>query len=227
MGKQISWDETGSRWFENGCDRGVLYVQGDTGNYPKGVAWNGLTKVTEAPEGAAANNLYADNIKYASLRSAESFKATIEAYTYPDEFGECDGSVEVAKGIKAGQQTRKAFGFSYRTNIGNDTGTTSDDGYYIHLVYGATAAPSSRNYETVNNSPSAITFSWSVETTPVNVKGIKPTSTLTIDSRKVTKENLKKIEDKLYGTETTDPILPLPDEIVTLVGGTSGTPLHG
>ena len=217
MPKPLTWDVTGTRYYENGCDHAVLYLQSDNGAYDKGVAWNGLTKVTESPDGAQATDLYADNIKYASLRSAESFKATIEAYTYPKEFMECDGAVAIANGITAGQQTRKAFGFSYRTNIQNDTGTITDDGYIIHLVYGATASPSQRNYETVNNSPSAISFSWGIETTPVNVKGFKPTATINIDSREVDPAKLKKIEEALYGNATKDAHLPTPDEIIELI----------
>lgn len=207
---KLEWDKTGERIFETGLDRGVLYPQ-VSGAYPKGVAWNGLTGVTENPSGADATDLYADNQKYLSLRAAETFGATVEAYTYPDEFAECDGSAELATGIKVGQQTRKTFGLCYRTKLGNDT-DLEDHGYILHLVYGCTASPSSKTRETINESPNAVTFSWEVSTTPVNVEGFKPTATIEIDSTKITEKALKAIEDKLYGG-TGDPTLPLPDEI--------------
>ena len=221
-GKAIEWDAVGKRYYENGTDRGVLYPMDTTGAYTKGVAWNGLTAVTESPEGAEATDLYADNGKYATLRSTETFGCTIEAYTYPDEFAECDGSVQIAKGVFAGQQERKGFGFSYRTNIGNDTATTADDGYKIHIVYGCTASPSEKSYATVNDSPDAITFSWEVKTTPVNVAGYKPTATLVIDTRFADAANVAKLEKLLYGDETTDPKLPTPQEVITLMGVVSG-----
>lgn len=216
--KAIEWDAAGKRYYENGTDRGVLYVMNESGAYGVGVPWNGLTAVTESPDGAEPTDLYADNQKYATLRSAETFGCTIEAYTYPDEFMECDGSAQIAKGVYAGQQERQGFGFSYRTNIGNDTATKSDDGYKIHLVYGCTASPSERSYETVNDSPDAITLSWEVTTTPINVAGYKPTATLIIDSRVADPAKLAALEAKLYGSETADPELPLPAEVITLMG---------
>lgn len=213
----LTWDGTGERYYENGVSKGVLYPQDSTGAYPLGVAWNGLTAVTESPDGAEPTDLWADNIKYASLRSAENFKATIEAYTYPDEFAACDGQDALATGIYIGQQPRKAFGFCYRTEVGNDTNSGTDDGYKLHLIYNATASPSEKAYETVNDSPDAITFSWDVETTPINVTGKKPTAHLVIDSLKVDSEALTAIEDALYGTATADPYLPTPDDILDLI----------
>lgn len=215
---KIVWDETGSRFYETGVKFGVLYPQDAQGKYPKGVAWNGLTAVNESPSGADATDLYADDDVYATLRAKEKFGATIEAYTYPDEFAVCDGSAEIAAGITIGQQARKAFGLCYRTAVGNDI-EGQDHGYKIHLIYGATASPSSKNYSTVNESPEAITFSWEVTTTPVNVTGHKPTATLTIDSRKVAPESLTKIEQLLYGTEQKEAQLPTPDEILALIAG--------
>lgn len=216
--KAIEWDAAGKRFYENGVDRGVLYKMNTDGSYGDGVPWNGLTGVTQSPDGAEANDLYADNSKYATLRSTETFGFTIEAYTYPDEFMECDGSAEIAKGVYAGQQERQGFGFSYRTNVGNDTATKSDDGYKIHLVYGCTASPSERSYETVNDSPDAITLSWEVSTTPVNVAGYKATASLEIDSRVADATKLKALEEILYGSETVAPRLPLPAEVITLMG---------
>ena len=215
---KIVWDETGSRFYETGVKFGVLYPQDAQGKYPKGVAWNGLTAVNESPSGADATDLYADDDVYATLRAKEKFGATIEAYTYPDEFAVCDGSAEISQGITIGQQARKAFGLCYRTAVGNDI-EGQDHGYKIHLIYGATASPSSKNYSTVNESPEAITFSWEVTTTPVNVTGHKPTATLTIDSRKVAPESLTKIEQLLYGTEQKEAQLPTPDEILALIAG--------
>lgn len=214
----IEWDAAGKRFYENGTDHGVLYPMGTSGAYEKGVPWNGLTAVTESPEGAEATDLYADNAKYATMRSTETFGCTIEAYTYPDEFAECDGSAQIAKGVFAGQQERKGFGFCYRTNIGNDTATTSDDGYKIHIVYGCTAAPSEKNYATVNDSPDAITFSWEVKTTPVNVAGFKPTATLVIDSRFADPSKLAALEKTLYGDADTEPKLPTPAEVIATMG---------
>lgn len=214
----IEWDAAGKRFYENGTDRGVLYPMTSNGSYDKGVAWNGLTAVTESPEGAEPTDLYADNIKYATMRSAETFGCTIEAYTYPDEFSECDGSAQIAKGVFAGQQERKGFGFSYRTLIGNDTATSSDDGYKLHLVYGCTASPSEKSYATVNDSPDAITFSWEVKTTPVNVAGFKPTATLVIDSRYADPSKLTALEKILYGDSDTEPSLPLPATVITTMG---------
>lgn len=208
---KLEWDKAGERFYETGTKNGVLYLQDSEGNYGNGVAWNGLTAVTESPSGADTNDLYADDIKYASLRAAEIFGATIEAYTYPDEFAECDGSVEVAPGIMAGQQNRKAFGFSYRTKISNDANI---DEYKLHIVYGATVSPSEKSYATINDSPEAITFSWEMTTTPVNITGLKPTASITIDSRKTDDTKLKEFEDILYGSDTKDARLPLPDEII-------------
>lgn len=216
--KAIEWDAAGKRYYENGTDRGVLYVMDDSGVYGEGVPWNGLTAVTESPDGAEPTDLYADNQKYATLRSAETFGCTIEAYTYPNEFMECDGSAQIAKGVYAGQQERQGFGFSYRTNIGNDTASKADDGYKLHLVYGCTASPSERAYETVNDSPDAITFSWEVTTTPINVAGYKATATLIIDSRTADSEKLKQLETMLYGSDTAAAKLPLPSEVITLMG---------
>jgi hypothetical protein len=214
---KLVWDETGERFYETGVKQGVLYPQAEGGTYPKGVAWNGLTAVTESPSGAEANPLYADDIKYLNLMSAEDFGATVEAYTYPDEFAACDGSADIAPGITIGQQKRKAFGMAYRTAIGNDVDGT-DHGYKIHLIYGAMAAPSERAYATINDSPEAITFSWELTTTPVNVTGFKPTAHLEINSTKVDAEKLAALEAVLYGTESEEARLPLPDEIVELVG---------
>lgn len=213
---KIVWDEVGERLYETGVKNGVLYPQDSTGAYPKGVAWNGLTAVNENPSGADANDIYADDDLYLTLRGKEIFGATIEAYTYPDEFGVCDGSAELAQGITIGQQTRKAFGLSYRTAIGNDVDGV-DHGYKLHLIYGATASPSSKNYQTINDNPEAMTLSWEIKTTPIKVTGHKPTACLTIDSTKVAAGVMKKIEDKLYGTETGEATLPTPDEILALV----------
>lgn len=213
---KIVWDEVGERFYETGVKNGVLYPQDSTGAYPKGVAWNGLTAVNENPSGADANDIYADDDLYLTLRGKEIFGATIEAYTYPDEFGVCDGSAELAQGITIGQQTRKAFGLSYRTAIGNDVDGV-DHGYKLHLIYGATASPSSKNYQTINDNPEAMTLSWEIKTTPIKVTGHKPTACLTIDSTKVAQGVMKKIEDKLYGTETGEATLPTPDEILALV----------
>ena len=208
---KIEWDKTGERLYETGVKNGVLYVQVD-GTYPKGVAWNGLTAVTESPSGAEATPLYADDIKYLNLLSTEEFGATIEAYTYPDEFAECDGSASLATGVMIGQQPRKAFGLCYRTTIGNDT-EGNDHGYKLHIIYGALAAPSEKAYATINDSPEAITFSWEVTTTPVNVTGAKPTASITIDSTKATPEKLTALEKILYGDAEVEARLPLPDEI--------------
>ena len=213
---KLQWDKTGEHFYETGVDHGVLYPMNDGGQtYATGVAWNGLTAVTESPEGAEVSAIYADNIKYLNLMSAEDFKATIEAYTYPEEFEQCDGSASLAQGVKIGQQSRKAFGFCYRTKIGNDL--NPELGYKIHIVYGATAAPTERAYETVNDSPEAITFSWEVSTIPVEVTGFKPTAHVEIDSTKVESAKLAKIEAKLYGSETEEPTLLMPDEIVALI----------
>ncbi|UNI72571.1 MAG: tail tube protein [Chaetfec virus UA24_144] len=215
---KLVWDQTGHRFYEMGTDHGVLYPQTADGTYPKGVVWNGLTAITESPGGAEPTDLYADNIKYATLRSAETFGATIEAYTYPDEFAICDGSAELTDGVFLGQQSRNAFGLSYVTQVGNDTQSSADDGYKLHLVYGATASPSQKSYATINESPDAITFSWEVTTTPVAVTGFKPVSTIVIDSLKVDKEKLAALEKILYGSESEEARLPLPDEVATLFG---------
>ena len=217
---RIVWDKTGERYYETGVKQGVLYPIQSDGKYTKGVAWNGLTAVTESPSGAEATPLYADDIKYLNLISNEEFGCTIEAYTYPDEFAECDGSAALATGVMIGQQKRKIFGLSYRTAFGNDVDGT-DHGYKLHLVYGCLAAPSEKAYATINDSPEAITFSWEVTTTPVSVTGFKPTSQITIDSTKVKPEKLTALEDILYGKDgesetATEPRLPLPDEIAAL-----------
>lgn len=216
---KLVWDQTGEKLYETGTKRGVLYPF-ENNAYGTGVAWNGLTAVTESPSGAEATAIYADDIKYLNLRSAEEFGATIEAYTYPDEFAECDGSAYIATGVKIGQQKRKMFGFCYTTTVGNDT-EGDDHGYKIHLVYGATASPSEKSYQTINDSPEAITFSWELATTPVEVAGYKPTATLEIDSTKVAADKLTALEDILYGSASTEARLPLPDEVVTIVGAAS------
>ena len=215
---KIVWDKTGERFYETGVKNGVLYVQ-EGSTYPKGVAWNGLTAVTESPSGAEATPLYADDIKYLNLISTEEFGATIEAYTYPDEFAACDGSAALVDGVMIGQQARKTFGLCYRTTIGNDT-NGNDYGYKLHIIYGALAAPSEKAYATINDSPEAITFSWEVTTTPVNVTGAKPTASITIDSTKADPTKLAALEDILYGKDGepgNEPRLPLPDEIKSLM----------
>ena len=226
----IKWDQTGEHLYETGVKQGVLYKQDSTGNYPLGVAWNGLTSVSESPDGGDANDFYADDIKYLTLRGVENYGGTIEAYTYPDEFAECDGTAELVAGVSLGQQPRKTFGFSYVTTIGNDT-DLDNHGYKIHLVYGASASPSEKTYETINDSPEPINFSWEFTTVPVNVTGFKPVSCITIDSTKFPPQQngeknakLAAFEDVIYGTDgtgATDPRLPLPDEVKTLltVGG--------
>lgn len=215
---KLVWDETGKRFYETGVKQGVLYPQATGGTYPKGVAWNGLTSVSESPEGAEPEPLYADDIKYLNLMSVEEFKATIEAYTYPDEFAECDGSASIAEGVTVGQQKRKPFGLCYRTTLGNDVDGNSH-GYKLHLVYGALAAPSEKNFETINDSPEAATFSWELSTTPVAISkdGFQPTASITIDSTKADPTKLKALEDILYGATETEPRLPLPDEVATLM----------
>ena len=213
---KIVWDAIGEHTFETGVRNGVLYLKGVEGTYNTGVAWNGLTSVSESPEGAEATDLYADDVKYLTLMSAENFKATIEAYTYPVEFEECDGSATIAKGVVIGQQPRKPFGLCYRTAIGNDT-DGNEHGYKLHIVYGCQASPSEKQYSTINDSPEAITFSWEVNTTPVNVNGKKPTATLIIDSTKADKAKLTALEAILYGSEEAEPRLPMPDEIAALM----------
>ena len=220
---RLKWDQTGERFYETGVKNGVLYIP-TGGAYTKGVAWNGLTAVTESPSGAEATPLYADDIKYLNLMSTEEFGATIEAYTYPDEFAECDGSAELATGVYIGQQPRKTFGLCYKTTLGNDEDGNSY-GYKLHIIYGAKAAPTEKAYATINDSPEAITFSWELTTTPVPVKNAKPTASITIDSTKVDPGKLAALEDILYGkdgtgdgnTGATEPSLPLPDEIATLM----------
>lgn len=215
---KLVWDKTGNRYYETGVKNGVLYIPTE-GVYSKGVAWNGLTAVTESPSGAEATALYADDMKYLSLYSAEEFGATIEAYTYPDEFAQCDGSAELTKGVSIGQQARKTFGLCYRTTIGNDT-DGNDYGYKLHMIYGCMASPSEKAYATINDSPEAITFSWEVTTTPVSVAGFKPTASITIDSTKADPTKLAALEDILYGKDGepgSEARLPLPDEIKTLM----------
>lgn len=214
---KLVWNEAGKRLYETGVDRGVLYVSDGRGGYQKGVVWNGLVSVNESPSGAEATPLYAGNIKYVELMSNEEFGASIEAYTYPEEFEQCDGSAELAEGVTIGQQPRKSFGLCYRTKIGNDT-AGDDHGYKIHLIYGAKAAPTEKSYTTINDSPEAITFSWEVTTTPIEVEGHKPTATLTIDSTKVKPDKLEAIEKKLYGDTATEATLPTPAEILSIVG---------
>jgi hypothetical protein len=215
---KLVWDQSGARTFETGVDKGVLYPIGTLGTYPLGVAWNGLVSVSESPSGAEANPQYADNIKYLELRSAEVFGATVEAFTYPDEFAECDGSVAAVPGLMLGQQSRKAFGLAYCTKVGNDV-DGEEHGYKIHLIYGAHAAPSERQYQTINDSPEAITFSWELTTVPVEVANHKPTSYLVVDSTKVGATQLAALETILYGVTTPTsvaPRLPLPAEVITL-----------
>ena len=212
---RLTWDDLGKRFYETGVKQGVLYPQVG-GAYPKGVAWNGLTAVTESPSGAEPTALYADDIKYLELISNEEFGCTIEAYTYPDEFKACNGEGTLAEGVTIGQQTRVPFGFCYRTVLGNDE-KKNDYGYKLHLVYGATASVSEKAFQTINDSPEAITFSWEVTTTPVAVKGFKPTAILTIDSTTIAAEKLTALEDILYGKDDTEARLPLPDEIAELV----------
>lgn len=228
---KIVWDQTGNRFYETGVEKGVLYPYSSSA-YASGVAWNGLTAVTENPSGAEPTALYADNIKYLNLISNEEFGATIEAYTYPDEFAACDGSASIAPGVVIGQQKRSTFGLSYVTKLGNDT-DGADYGYKIHLIYGALASPSEKGYATVNDSPEAITFSWDVTTTPVKVPGFKPTASVTIDSTKVKATELAALETILYGVNASAqgvtpavtavaPRLPLPEELTTIFTTTAG-----
>lgn len=215
---KIVWDESGKRTYETGVRNGVLYLQDAQGAYTKGVAWNGLTAVTESPSGAEPTALYADDIKYLELFSAEEFGATIEAYTYPAEFEKCDGSASLGTGVTIGQQDRATFGLCYRTVLGNDV-KGSEFGYKLHLIYGAKAKPSEKGYQTINDSPEAITFSWEISTTPVNVAGFKPTACVTIDSTKIAPDKLTQIETLLYGDTSAEAKLPLPDEIAEIVTG--------
>lgn len=220
---KIVWDQTGERLYETGVSKGVLYPQSSDGSYPLGVAWNGLTGVTEKPSGADSTALYADDIKYLEMRAAEDFGATIEAYMYPDEFAKCDGSAEPVKGVIIGQQNRVPFGLSYKTVIGNDT-EKNDYGYYLHLIWNATASPSERSYKTINDSPEAITFSWEMTTTPTPVTGYKPTACMRINSTKVDATKLAALEKELYGgdQESEVPHLPTPDQVIALLGGAQG-----
>lgn len=214
---KIVWDATGERLYETGVKKGVLYVQDKSGTYPKGVAWNGLTAITESPSGAESTPLYADDTKYLNLMSVEEFGATIEAYTYPDEFAACDGSAQMVPGVTIGQQPRSTFGMSYVTTVGNDVEGNAH-GYKIHIIYGASATPSEKSYSTINDSPEAITFSWEVKTTPVNVTGFQPTASVIIDSTKVDPEKLVALETMLYGSEEAEATLPMPDAIAALIG---------
>lgn len=213
---KIVWDGVGERKFETGTSKGVLYVQKDDGTYDDGVAWNGLTAVTESPSGAEPTDLYADNIKYATMRSAETLGGTIEAYTYPSAFEECDGSKEIVPGVNVGQQGRKPFGFTYQTAIGSDVITDLTKAYKLHIYYGCTVSPSDKSYQTINDSPDAITLSWEFTTTQVNVEGHSPSASIIIDSTKADPTKLKSLEDILYGTDAAEPRLPLPDEIIQL-----------
>jgi hypothetical protein len=214
----LVWDTVGERFYETGVDRGVLYIPDGVGVYSTGYAWNGLTTVTESPSGAEATPLYADNIKYLNLTSAESFGATMEAYTYPDEFAQCDGSAVPEPGVSVGQQVRKPFGLSYRTRVGNDL-EGSDHGYKLHLVYGCLAAPSEKAYATINDTPEAISFSWEITTTPVAVTGLNPTALIVVDSREVEPADLTALEDLLYGVALVPAALPLPDAVIALFAG--------
>lgn len=224
----LTWDGIGERYYETGTKMGVIYPEAADGSYPKGYAWNGLTAVTESPSGADATALYADDIKYLNLRAAEEFGATVEAYSYPDEFAECDGTAQPIAGVYLGQQVRKPFGFSFRSTLGNDT-EMNDYGYKLHLIYHATASPSERSYSTINDSPDAISFSWELTTTPIAVTGYKPISNLVIDSTKVDATKLAALEQILYGTpasgnaEAVDARLPLPDEVISTLRPTGTT----
>ena len=213
---KLVFNNVGERLFETGVKNGVLYVMGEEGTYENGVVWNGLTAVTESPSGAETTPLYADDVKYVVIYAAEEFGATVEAYTYPEEFEQCDGSAAIAEGVTIGQQTRKSFGMCYKTSVGNDV-QGQDFGYKIHIIYGAKAAPSEKSYSTINDSPEAVTFSWELSTVPVPVEGFNPTATMVIDSTRVPKEKMTLIENKLYGTESDEPTLPLPNEILSLL----------
>lgn len=212
--KKLEWDQTGKRLYETGVEQCALYVQSDVGTYPKGVAWNGVSEIIEKPSGVEESAVYADNMKYLSLYSAENTGGNINAYTYPDEFGECIGEAELAKGAYIGQQTRKAFGLAYKTKIGNDVKADAY-GYKLHLVYGARASVSEKTYNTINDSPEPMSLSWEYSTTPVNVTGHKPTAILTIDSTKCDPTKLAALETIIYGSENADARLPLPDEVAT------------
>ena len=213
---KLVFNNVGERLFETGVKNGVLYVMGDDGAYENGVVWNGLTAVTESPSGAETTPLYADDVKYVVIYAAEEFGATVEAYTYPEEFEQCDGSAAISEGITIGQQTRKSFGMCYKTSVGNDV-QGQDYGYKIHIIYGAKAAPSEKSYSTINDSPEAVTFSWELSTVPVPVEGHNPTATMVIDSTRVPAEKMALIEAKLYGSEEAEATLPLPNEILELI----------
>lgn len=220
----LVWDDTGKRLYETGVQNGVLYPRNSSGVYPLGVAWNGLISVTESPSGAESNKVYADNTTYLNLISTEEFGATIEAYTYPDEFAACDGSGELATGVFIGQQSRQVFGLAYKSILGNDV-AGNDLGYKLHLIYGSNAAPSEKAYATINDSPEAITFSWEITTTPIEVTGFKPTASITIDSTKVPAAKLATLETILFGSTNADPRLPLPNEIATLMAASAPSAL--
>ena len=220
MPGKLTWDATGERYFEMGVSKGVLFVMGSTGTYGAGVAWNGLSTVTESPEGAEPSDIWADNIKYATLRSTETFSGTIEAYTYPDEFNACNGEATLVEGATIGQQSRATFGLCYRTEIGSDTASDGTAGYKLHFLYGLTASPSEKAYASINDSPEAIAFSWEVSSTPVAVTSIanaKPTSTVVVDSRTADSTKLRELEKMVYGDTATTSKLPTPDEIYTLL----------
>ena len=213
---RLIWDEVGQRFFETGVKNGVLYVQDNDGSYKNGVVWNGLTAVTESPSGAEETPLYADDVKYLTLRSAEEFGATVEAYTYPEEFEQCDGSAAIAEGVTIGQQARRAFGLCYRTSVGNDI-QGQNYSYKLHLIYGCTVAPSEKSYATINDNPEAITFSWELSTVPVPVDGFSPTASLVIDASKVDEGKMQQLEDALFGDESNEAKLLLPNEIMELL----------
>ena len=213
---RLIWDEVGQRFFETGVKNGVLYVQDNDGAYKNGVVWNGLTAVTESPSGAEETPLYADDVKYLTLRSAEEFGATVEAYTYPEEFEQCDGSASIANGVTIGQQARRAFGLCYRTSVGNDI-QGQNFSYKLHLIYGCTVAPSEKSYSTINDNPEAITFSWELSTVPVPVDGFSPTASLVIDASKVDEGKMQQLEDALFGDESNEAKLLLPNEIMEML----------
>ena len=213
---RLIWDEVGQRFFETGVKNGVLYVQDNDGSYKNGVVWNGLTAVTEIPSGAEETPLYADDVKYLTLRSAEEFGATVEAYTYPEEFEQCDGSASIADGVTIGQQARRAFGLCYRTSVGNDI-QGQNFSYKLHLIYGCTVAPSEKSYSTINDNPEAITFSWELSTVPVPVEGFNPTASLVIDASKVDEGKMKQLEDALFGADENEAKLLLPNEIMAML----------
>ena len=213
---RLIWDEVGQRFFETGVKNGVLYVQDNDGTYKNGVVWNGLTAVTESPSGAEETPLYADDVKYLTLRSAEEFGATVEAYTYPEEFEQCDGSASIANGVTIGQQARRAFGLCYRTSVGNDI-QGQNFSYKLHLIYGCTVAPSEKSYSTINDNPEAITFSWELSTVPVPVDGFSPTASLVIDASKVDEGKMTLLENALFGDDENEARLLLPNEIMEML----------